>query len=163
MKVFHYKLDFYYQQAIMYLVTLILYIVIRGTVSEHRFVFVYQDPIIIIMLFFVLFAFTMIVTNRIRKRRIVVENDVIKFVNRFKEWTLPLHEIEWMHITKERKVETAGRLQVVIIKRKNRKRLIRIRVGRYERPDEFVRVMREIAERVPKKEKRTLKDRIKRQ
>jgi hypothetical protein len=163
MKVFPYKLDFYYQQAIMYLITLILYIVVRGTFTEQRFEFVYHDPIALIMVFFVLFAFTMIVINRVRNRRIVIEDDAIKFVNRFKERSLPLEKIEWMHVTKERKVETAGRLQAVIIKRKGRKRLIRIRVGRYERPDDFVKAIREIADRVPKRPKRSLTDKIKRQ
>ncbi len=161
MKVFPYKLDFYYQQAIMYLITLILYIIVRGTFTQERFEFVYHDPIALIMVFFILFAFTMIVINRVRKRRIVLEDDVIKFVNRFKESTLPLDDIEWMHITKERKVETAGRLQAVIIKRKGRKRLLRIRVGRYERPDDFVKAMKEIAERVPKRPKRSLTEKIK--
>ncbi len=163
MKVFPYKLDFYYQQAIMYLITLIVYIVIRGTFADERFVFVYHDPIVIIMLFFVLIAFSMIVINRIRNRRIVVEENAIKFVNRFKEWVLSVDDIEWMHITKERKVETAGKLQAVIIKRKGRKRLMRIRVGRYEQPEDFIKAMRDIAERVPGRPKRTLTDKLKRQ
>lgn len=163
MKIFPYKLDFYYQQAIMYLITLIAYIIVRGTFTEERFVFLYHDPIALIMLFFVLFAFTMIMVSRVRNRRIIVEDNAIRFVNRFREWTLTLNSIEWMHITRERKVETAGRLQVVIIKRKGRKRLLRIRVGRYERPDDFVKAMKEIAERVPKRPKRTLTEKIKRQ
>jgi len=163
MKVFPYKLDFYYQQAIMYLITLLLYTVVRGTITETRFIFIYHDPIALIMLFFVLSAFIMIIINRVRNRRIVVEDDAIKFVNRFKQWALPIDDIEWMHITKERNVETVGKLQVIIIKRKGRKRLLRIRVGRYERPDEFVEAMKEIAQRVPKRPKRTLAEKIKRQ
>ncbi len=163
MKVFPYKLDFYYQHAIMYLITLIVYIIIRGTFADERFVFLYHDPIVIIMLFFVLFAFSMIVLNRIRNRRIVIEDDAIKFVSRFKEWVLSVDDVEWMHITKERKVETAGKLQAVIIKRRGRKRLIRIRVGRYEQPDDFMNAMRDISERVPKRPKRTLTDKLKRQ
>lgn len=147
----------------MYLMTLILYIVVRGTFADERFVFVYHDPIVIIMLFFVLFAFSMIVINRIRNRRIIIEDNAIKFVNRFKEWILTVDDIEWMHITRERKVETAGKLQAVIIKRKGRKRLIRIRTGRYEQPDDFIKAMKEIAERVPKRPKRTLKKKLKRQ
>jgi len=162
MKVFPYKLDFYYQVAIIYLITLIAYAIIRGTFADEQFVFVYQDPIFNIMFFFVVFAFSMIVSNRIRNRRIKITDDAIKFVSRFKEWSLPIDDIEWMHITKERKVETAGKLQAVIIKRKGRKRLIRIRVGRYERPDDFLNVMKEIAQLVPKRPKRSLTDKLKR-
>ena len=40
-KVFKYKLDFYYQQALMYLVTLILYAGIRGNFIEDTFAFVF--------------------------------------------------------------------------------------------------------------------------
>jgi hypothetical protein len=163
MKVFPYKLDFYYQQALMYLVTFILYIVIRGSFTPDRFEFVYHDPLIIIMLIFVLFAFIMIAVNKVRKRRIIVDDDAIRFANRFHERAVPVDQIAWMHITKERKVETAGKMQAVIIKLKNRKRLIRIRVGRYERPEDFMNTMRAIAERVPKRGKRSLKDKIKRQ
>jgi hypothetical protein len=162
MKVFQYKLDFYYQQAIMYLVTFIAYIGIRGTFIDQQFVFVYYDPIAIIMLFFVVFAAAMIAVNRIRKRRIVIEENALRFVNRFRARALPIGDIEWMHITRERTVQTSGRFQAVIIKQKGRKRLIRIRVGRYERPDDFIKAMRDFAERVPKRGKRTLKDKIKR-
>lgn len=162
MKVFPYKLDFYYQQAIMYLITFLLYTVIRGTFTEERFVFIYHDPIAIIMLFFVLSAFVLILINRVRNRRIIVEDNAIRFVNRFKEWVLTTDDIEWMHITRERKVETAGKLQVVIIKRVGRKRLLRIRVGRYERPDEFIKAMQEIADRVPKRPKRKIAEKLKR-
>jgi hypothetical protein len=153
MKVFPYKLDFYYQQAIMYLVTLIAYTVLRGTFADEHFVFVYQDPIFTIMSFFVVFAFLMIVSNRLRNRHLVITDDAIKFVSRFKEWSLPFEDIEWMHITKERKVETAGKLQAVLIKRKGKKRIIRIRVGRYERPEHFMKAMKEIAQQVPKRPK----------
>jgi len=163
MKVFQYKLDFYYQQAIMYLITLLVYTAIRGTFTETRFVFVYQDPIALIMLFFVVFAFSMIVVNRLRNKRIVIEDNAIKFVNRYTERVLSIDDIEWMHITKERKVETAGKLQAVIIKRKGRKRLIRIRVGRYERPDDFINAMQEINERVPDRPKRKLTAKIRKQ
>jgi hypothetical protein len=163
MKIFPYKLDFYYQHAIMYLITLLLYTVVRGTFGEERFIFFYRDPIALIMIFFVSFAFIMIIINRVRNRRIEVEDNAIKFVNRFKEWLLPVEDIEWMHITKERKVETAGKLQVVIIKRKNRKRLVRIRVGRYERPEDFIKAMKEISERVPERPKKSIAGKLKRQ
>ena len=38
-KVFRYKLDFYYLQALIYLVTLVLYGAIRGNFIEREFLF----------------------------------------------------------------------------------------------------------------------------
>ncbi len=151
MKTFRYKLDFYYQISLIYFVTVILYIVIRGAVIDDRFEYVYRDPLLFIMVFFLLLSFGMLILNRIRNRRVVVEERIIRFKSNLREWDLPIDDIEWMHITRERNVQTSGRLQVVIIKQRNRRRLIRIRVGRYERPEEFLGSMRDIAERVPKR------------
>jgi hypothetical protein len=55
--IFRYKLDFYYQQLIIYLVTLIVYAVARGTFSVDGYTVVWHDPILYIILIFVLFSF----------------------------------------------------------------------------------------------------------
>jgi hypothetical protein len=47
-------------------------------------------------------------------------------------------------------VQTAGHFQLVVFKMKGRKRLFRIRVGRYERDRELVAEMEYIAQHVPK-------------
>jgi hypothetical protein len=155
MNTFKYKLDFYYQVSLIYLVTILVYTGIRGTFIDDRFEFVYRDPLVYIMVFFLLLAFGMLVINRVRNRRIIVEENMIRFKNRFKEWDLPISDIEWMHLTRERTVKTAGRMQVIIIKRKHKRRLLRIRTGRYERPDEFAAAMKVTAERVPKRTPRS--------
>jgi hypothetical protein len=151
MNTFRYKLDFFYQVSLIYLITILVYIGIRGTFIEDRFEFIYRDPLVYIMVFFLLLAFGMLISNRIRNRRIIVEENIIRFKNRFKEWDLPIDEIEWMHVTRERGAITAGRMQVIVIKRKNKRRLLRLRIGRYERPDELIAVMKSFSDRVPKK------------
>ena len=45
-KEFKYKLDFYYQQALIYLVTLILYAGVKGSFIENEFTLVFRDPIL---------------------------------------------------------------------------------------------------------------------
>jgi hypothetical protein len=55
-----------------------------------------------------------------------------------------------MHIGREMLVQTAGGFQLIIFKMKGRKRLFRIRVGRYERGHELVAEMERIAQNVPK-------------
>lgn len=44
-KIFKYKLDFYYQQSLIYLLTLVMYAGIRGSFIEDQFSFVFRDPI----------------------------------------------------------------------------------------------------------------------
>jgi len=149
-KVFKYKLDFYYQQALIYLATLLLYVGIKGSVIEDQFVFVFRDPIVYIIMFFVAVSIVVLILNWIRDRKLIVTEDKIIFHHRYHERVIHLSDIEWMHIGREMLVQTAGRFQMVVFKMKGRLRLFRIRVGRYERDRELVAEMERIAERVPK-------------
>jgi hypothetical protein len=149
-KTFKYKLDFYYLSALMYLVTLILYGGIRGSFIEKEFVYVLNDPIMYIILFFVVMSIVALLVNYIRNRRLIVHDDALVFKNRFRERRIDLTDVEWMHIGRERLVQTSGKFQVIVLKLKGRRRLFRIRVGRYEKEKELVAEMNRIAQRVPK-------------
>ncbi len=149
-----YKLDFYYQQALIYLVTLVLYMGIKGTIVEDSVTVVFHDPIMYVIALFVGISFVTLVLNKIRDRKIIVSEQAIVFHSRFSKRELKVPEIEWIYIGKERTVRTAGRFRIVIIKMKHRRRTYRIRVGRYERDRELVKQMEQIATLVPKREKR---------
>ncbi len=151
---FRYKLDFYYQQALIYLVTLILYAGIRGTIIENNFTLVFDDPIMFIISFFAAMAFITLLLNRVRDRKLIVSNDEIVFQHRFNSRRIAVTDMEWIHIGKERFVQTAGRFQAVLIKTTQRRRAFRIRIGRYEREKELLNLIEQIAERVPKRKKR---------
>ncbi|MDE3057923.1 MAG: hypothetical protein KGJ59_08200 [Bacteroidota bacterium] len=151
---FKYKLDFYYQQAIIYLLTLLLYAGIVGSFIEDEFTLVFKDPALYIIIFFVLMSFVTLLLNKIRNRRLVLTSDAIVFEHKFARREVPLDEIEWIHIGRERMVRTAGRFQVIVFKVKGRRRLYRIRVGRYEREKELITEMERIAEHLPKGERR---------
>ena len=149
-RVFRYKLDFYYQQSLFYLVTLVLYAGIRGTFTFERLPALNQDPILYIIILFVLISFIVLTLNRLRDRKLIISNDKIVFHHRYHEREIPLESIEWLHIGRERRVQTAGRSQVIVFKMKERRRLFRIRVGRYEREKDLVREMQQLAQRVPR-------------
>jgi hypothetical protein len=154
-KVFRYKLDFYYQSALIYLVTLILYGAVRGNIGEGRFeIILLGDPLMYVIVFFVLMAFATLALNLIRNRRLIVSRDALVFTHRFHERVIPIQEIEWMHVGREMRVQTGGRFQVVVFKLKNRRRLFRIRIGRYERDEELLTAMKYIAGTVPKRKPR---------
>lgn len=151
---FKYKLDFYYQQALMYLLTLIIYIGVKGTFVEDNFTLVFNDPIILVIAFFVAVAFGTLLLNRIRDRKLVITDDEIIFRHRFAQRSIPIKDIEWIHIGKERMVQTSGRFQVIIIKTRHRRRAFRIRLGRYERERELLNLIEQISHHVPKRHKR---------
>lgn len=151
---FKYKLDFYYQQALMYLLTLIIYAGVKGTILEDNFTLVFNDPIIVVIGIFVIISFATLLLNRIRDRKLVVTDQKITFHHRFNDRSIDVKDVEWIHIGKERMVQTAGRFQVIIIKTKHRRRAFRIRLGRYERERELLNLIEQIAEQVPKRHKR---------
>ncbi|MBI5463508.1 MAG: hypothetical protein HY966_00975 [Ignavibacteriales bacterium] len=153
-RTFKYKLDFYYQQTLIYLMTLVLYAGIKGSFVENEFVFVFKDPIVGIIIFFFLIALVTLLLNLYRERRLVVEDHRIVFHSRKREREVRIDEIEWMHIGRERMVQTAGRFQQITIKLKGRRRPFRVRVGRYERDRELVAEMERLAQHVPKRKHR---------
>jgi hypothetical protein len=144
-KVFKYRLDFYYQQALIYLVTLILYTGIRGNFIEDRFAFVFRDPILYIIILFVFFSFVALILNRVRERRLIITEDRMIFKNRFEEQVIPLDDIDWVRIGRERRIQTSGRFQVIQVRLKGRLRDVRIRVGRYDHEKELVQEMQRIS------------------
>lgn len=150
-KVFKYKLDFYYQSALIYLVTLILYGGIRGNFVEKKFEYVLNDPLMYVIMFFVLMSLVVLLLNYIRNRRLIITDDTIIFKNRWRERRIPAGNMEWIHIGREAGVQTSGRFQVIMFRLKGRRRVVRIRVGRYEREKELVAEMHRIAEHIPKR------------
>ncbi len=148
-RVFRYKLDFYSLQALIYLVTLVLYGGIRGNFVEQKFEYVLSDPLIYVIIFFVVMSLVVLGLNWLRNRRLVVTERELVFAHRWHERHIAITDIEWMHVGRELRVQTGGRFQIILIKLKGRRRLLRIRIGRYERPRELLHEMNAIAGRVP--------------
>lgn len=149
-KVFKYKLDFYYQQSLLYLITLVFYGGIRGTITFERMPTLVSDPILYIIILFVIISFVVLMLNRARDRKLIIADAEIIFHNKFREQHIPLSSIEWLHIGRESGVRTAGRSQMVIFKMRDRRRWFRVRIGRYEREKELLREIHRIAGLVPK-------------
>jgi hypothetical protein len=153
-KVFKYKLDFYYQQTLIYLSTLVLYAGIRGSFVEDHFSFVFKDPIVYIIILFFIVSLVVLFLNIWRYRKLVIYPGRLVFHSKHRERIFEIDNIEWLHIGKERFVQTAGRFQQVSIKMKNRPIPLRVRVGRYEHNRELVIEMEKIAGLVPGKKQR---------
>jgi hypothetical protein len=153
-KIFRYKLDFYYQQALIYLVTLVLYGGIRRSFVEARFEYLLNDPVVYVIIFFVAISLGILGLNYLRNRRLIVAGESLIFKHRWHERRINASEIEWIHIGREARVQTSGKFQVVVFKLRGMRRLFRIRVGRYEREKELINEMTRLAEKIPRRKQR---------
>lgn len=129
-RVYKYKLDFYYKSIIIYLLFLVSYSLIRGKFSEGNFSVVFNDPIIYIALAFVFFSIILFLLNLIISRQIIFEADKLIFKNRFRQREILFNDILFVKFSRERgkKIEGSRKIRIIKLKLKNRKRYIRIRV-----------------------------------
>jgi len=133
-KNYKYKLDFYYKSLIIYLVTLIIYIIIKGRFFHASFEVVVKDPIIYIIAFFIIFFLTMLLANTIRAREIIVKEKMIIFRNRFGQREVENSDILAVRFSREKKRSRKDRSDVrfVKLKLKNRKRLFKIKLNDFQ-------------------------------
>ncbi len=133
-RIYKYKLDFYYKSLIIYLVTLIIYIIIKGRFFHASFEVVVKDPIIYIIAIFILFFLTMLLANTLRAREIIIKENLIIFRNRFGQREVENSDILGVRFSREKKRSRKDRSDVrfVKLKLKNRKRLFKIRLNDYQ-------------------------------
>lgn len=132
-RVYKYKLDFYYKSLIIYLITLIAYILIKGRFFQERFEVVVKDPIIYIIVIFILFFLIVLIANAIRAREIIIDSNKIIFKNRFGQRQVTFNEILHIRFSRERRTrEERSDVRIVKLKLRNRKRLLRIRLNDFQ-------------------------------
>jgi hypothetical protein len=67
-KVHKYRMDFYYQSLVIYLIFFAVYVLIRGSISES-YKDLYNDPIFYILIIFIALFLLIVVMNIIRSPR----------------------------------------------------------------------------------------------
>jgi len=141
------KLDFYYNLLIIYLVFLVFYVVIRGEFSEEKFSILIKDPILYIVLLFLLFFIMVLLGNVIRAKVLIFESDKIILKNRFGQRELDKSEIILVRFLRERKrfKEDKSPIRIVKLKLKNRKRFLRIRVSEFNNEKELINEFKNIS------------------
>jgi hypothetical protein len=128
---------------------MIVYAWFSGSVLEDQFSMVFKDPIVYLIVLFVLAALITLALNLFRNRKLIIMTDRLMFASRFRRREIMFDSLEWMYIGKERFARTAGRFQQVIFKVKTENRWYRIRIGRYEKERELVQELTKIAKHVP--------------
>ena len=132
-RTYKYNLDFYYKSLLLYMIFLICYVLLKGSFGDDKFEVVLKDPLIYVVSIFILFFLVVVISAYIRRRVIVFEDDRFLIRNRFGERVILFSDIISMKFSRqrgERKYRSSVRM--VKLKLRNRKRLLRIRLGEFE-------------------------------
>lgn len=138
MKIHKYKLDFYYQSLVIYLIFFAVYVLVKGTIGES-FKALYDDPIFYILILFIAVFLVIVIINIIRQPMIILKDDRIIFKNRFGSREVMFGDIISVKIGKRRRAEEDMTYRIIKLKLKNRRKRLRIRANDFERGNELIK------------------------
>jgi len=141
------RLDFYYNSLIIYFIFFVAYTLIRGEFSREKFSILLNDPIIYVIIIFMIFLLLALISNAIRAKTLIFTADKIILKNRFGQRELNKSEILLVKFSRERKRRSEDKSLIRIVKLKliSRKRLLRIRVSEFNNENELINEFKTIA------------------
>lgn len=137
-KVHKYRMDFYYQSLVIYLIFFAGYVLLKGSLSQSYKV-LYDDPIFYILIIFIALFLVIVILNIIRSPMIILKSDRIEFKNRFGSREVMYDDVMSVKIGKRRRAEEDTTYRIIKLKLKHRKRMLRIRANDFERGNELIR------------------------
>jgi hypothetical protein len=137
-KIHKYRLDFYYQSLVIYLIFFAAYVLIRGTTGES-FKEVYEDPIFYILIIFIALFLIIVIMNIIRQPVIILKSDRIILKNRFGRREISFSDIMSIKIGKRRRPKEDLTYRIIKLKLKNRRKKLRIRANDFEKGNELIK------------------------
>lgn len=126
-KKFIQRLDFYWQSISAYAIVLIVYAFLRGTIEKGTISVTWMDPIVVLMLVFIVATSVALLINYSKNRKIIVGDDFITFKSRIGEKTYTLDDILRISMSREKIGNINNKYRIIKIKVNKRRRLIRIR------------------------------------
>ena len=139
---FKMRLDSYWQSIAVYAVTLLIYVAVKAmwdtTLQSGIVNVVLTDPIVVLLGVFVMVSLTALVVNSITRRSILVTDNAITFLSRFHERTFTLDEIDKIVVGRNRRIRIRGRLSMIKVHIKGRRRALRIRPAVFEDETQLV-------------------------
>lgn len=145
---YKFKLDFYYNMLLVYLLFMVIYLVIRGTFEDGSFQIVLKDPIIYFIAIFVIIFAVILLINKIKNGEILIYDNRLEIKNRFGTKTILFDDILFVKFSKEKRKfdESKSPHKIVRLKLKRRKRFLRIRLADYNDENslyqEFIKLSR---------------------
>lgn len=140
-KVFTYRLDFYWQAIALYTLALLLYAVLKGSISAGTLTIALYDPIVLLLGAVVVGSVLVSLTNSFMRRSVSIDGYSLSFHNRFRTRTFTLADIRAMSIGKEKMVKVRGVYRVAKIRLVNRRRILRLRPSLYDNEQELVQAL----------------------
>jgi uncharacterized membrane protein len=140
-QVFRYRLDFYWQAIAFYAIALLLYAVLKGSISAGTLTIALYDPIVLLLGAVVCGSVLVSLANSFMHRSVSIDGNSISFHNRFRTRTFTLADIRAMSIGKAKMVKVRGVYKVVKIRLVNRRRILRLRPSLYENEQELVQAL----------------------
>jgi hypothetical protein len=137
-KVHKYRLDFYYQSLVIYLIFFALYVLVRGSV-EKNFKVIFDDPIFYILLIFISIFLVVVIMNIIRSPMIILKDDRMILKNRFGSREVMFSDIIHVRIGRKRRSGDDAHYRIIKLKLKHRRRQFRIRANDFERGGELIK------------------------
>jgi hypothetical protein len=147
-RVYPYRLAYYYQAIAIYMVTLVAYALFVGTISGNRISVVFDDPVFYLLALVSLWSILALMVNWFSARRVVITDEAIVFKSRLRERSIPLTDVLWIRIGREKRVKVRGAYRVAKIKLRGRRRLVRLRPGNYEPEHGLIQDLHDLASRI---------------
>jgi len=138
-----YKLEIYYQAIAIYAITMIAYGVVSA-VARQSMEFVWKDQVVYLLALCTFAAIVGLVANVIARRRIEITNDMIVLRSRFHRREIPISDIVWIRIGREKRMRVRGAYRVAKLKLRNRRKLLRMRPSLFHPEDRLVEALRRI-------------------
>jgi hypothetical protein len=136
---FHkYRLDFYYQSLVIYLIFFALYVLLRGSV-EKNFRMIFDDPIFYILVTFISIFLIVVIFNIIRSPMIILKSDRIVLKNRFGSREILFSDVLNVRIGRVRRSQEDGHYRIIKLRLRNRRRHFRIKANDFERGSELIK------------------------
>jgi hypothetical protein len=137
-RTYYRRLEFYWQYIAVYSIALLVYALMKGTVIDRTISFVFWDPVVLLLLIFILATTAWLLYQYFKKLSIIVDIDSITLKTRFKEKKFTLDMIRRIALSKERRVRAKKPVRVIKIRLFHRRFPLRIRPSTYWNEKELV-------------------------
>lgn len=136
-KIHKYRMDFYYQALVTYLLFFAGYVLFSGTIGKS-FSALYNDPIFYILILFIIIFLIIVIIKIFRAPMIILKDDRIIFRNRFGEREVIFADILNIKIGRRKKRDEEVTYRIIKLRLRNRRKQLRIRANDFERGGELI-------------------------
>ncbi|ROL62438.1 hypothetical protein D9V86_00670 [Bacteroidetes/Chlorobi group bacterium ChocPot_Mid] len=136
-RVYTRRLDFYWQYIAVYAIALLVYALMKGTVSEKTISFEFWDPVVLLLLVFIISTNAALIYQYIKRKSIIISDNGFSLKTRFKEKNYPLNLIRRIAFSRERRIRTKKPARMIKIRLHNRRFPLRIRPSAFTNEKEM--------------------------